>query len=201
MGPSLFDHVGARRGPLVHRAVLRPRRRRQLRRDRANRSIVGQYHPVHPPWRVPERTVFDHVGPRRAPLVHSILWNKIGEIDPSTGNVTEFNLPTSGSGPSGIASGPNGTVWFTEYNGNKIGRLDPSTGAVTEFNVPTTEGYPNAITTGPDGALWFTEETGKIGRLEPSTGQITEFNDPARYAGLDQITTGPDGGPLVHGVR
>jgi hypothetical protein len=38
--------------------------------------------------------------------------------------VTEFSAGiTAGSGPSGIAGGPDGNLWFTEYNGDRIGRI------------------------------------------------------------------------------
>ena len=50
--------------------------------------------------------------------------NKIGRIH-TGGAITEYPLPTNGS-PYGIASGPDGRVWFTEVIGNKIGALRPS---------------------------------------------------------------------------
>lgn len=69
---------------------------------------------------------------------------------------TVHSLPTSYSQPKGIASGPDGALWFTEYNTNKIGRISTS-GAITEYPVISAASYPYSITTGPDGALWFTE--------------------------------------------
>ena len=66
--------------------------------------------------------------------------------------------------PIGIVSGPDGNLWFTEFNGNQIGRI-------TQFVVPSLKSGPFGITPGPDGKIWFTEygltaKTGdKIGRL------------------------------------
>jgi streptogramin lyase len=37
--------------------------------------------------------------------------------------VTEFPLPTANSIPAGITAGPDGNLWFTEFNGNQIGRI------------------------------------------------------------------------------
>jgi hypothetical protein len=37
--------------------------------------------------------------------------------------ITEFSVPTAGSGPYGIASGPDGALWFTENSANNIGRI------------------------------------------------------------------------------
>jgi streptogramin lyase len=51
-------------------------------------------------------------------------------------NITEFALPGQGSQPYRITSGPDGNLWFTEYQGNKIGRITPA-GQITEFAVPT----------------------------------------------------------------
>ena len=55
--------------------------------------------------------------------------------------------------------GPDGALWFTEYDGNKIGRITTA-GAVTEFPIPTAGSQPSAMTVGPDGALWFIEDHG-----------------------------------------
>ena len=41
------------------------------------------------------------------------------------GAVTEFPLPTASAEPEGIASGPDGNLWFTEWVGNNIGRMAP----------------------------------------------------------------------------
>ena len=73
--------------------------------------------------------------------------------------ITEFPLPNAGSLPNGIAAGPDGNVWFTEYSGNRIGRITPA-GVITEFPVPTPASQPNGIIAGPDRNLWFTELTG-----------------------------------------
>src|SRR6201981_2202297 len=79
-------------------------------------------------------------------ILHSIttgpdgaLWfteftsNKIGRIPTTaaaanlqlaepTGLVTEFTVPSDGSGPHSITIGPDGALWFTEYYGSRIGR-------------------------------------------------------------------------------
>lgn len=48
--------------------------------------------------------------------------NKIGRIT-TTGLVTEFAVPSDGSGPHSITTGPDGALWFTEYYGSMVGRL------------------------------------------------------------------------------
>ena len=49
---------------------------------------------------------------------------KIGRIT-TLGVVGEYPVPTPGCAPTGIAAGPDGRVWFTEFLGNKIGALRP----------------------------------------------------------------------------
>jgi virginiamycin B lyase len=51
-----------------------------------------------------------------------IVGNKIGRIT-TAGAVTEFTIPSDGSGPHSITTGPDGALWFTEYYGNRVGRL------------------------------------------------------------------------------
>jgi len=83
----------------------------------------------------------------------------------AAGSITEFAVPTSNSGLEGIAAGPDGNLWFTEYAGNKIGRITPG-GTITEFPMPTARSRPEGITAGPDGNLWFIEFfANKIGRI------------------------------------
>ena len=102
-----------------------------------------------------------------------------------------YPLPTLNAVPFGIAAGPDGAVWFTEYRANKVGRITAA-GAVTEYPVPTANGVPEGIVTGSDGALWFTESSGnKIGRITTS-GAITEYALPTAGSGPSGITAGPE---------
>ena len=107
------------------------------------------------------------------------------------GVISEFPVPTSGSNLVAITAGPDGNLWFTEFNGDKIGRISPN-GTITEFPVPTANSRPNWITAGSDGNLWFTEQAGRIGRISPN-GTITEFPLPTSGSDPIGITAGPDG--------
>jgi virginiamycin B lyase len=107
---------------------------------------------------------------------------------------TDFPIPTPNSLPSGITTGPDGALWFTESGANKIGRITTA-GLVTEFPIPTANSEPSGITAGPDGALWFTESNGSnvnnIGRIT-TAGMITGFPLPPSLS-PNGITSGPDG--------
>ena len=86
----------------------------------------------------------------------------------TAGAIYEYPIPTAGSGPTGIAAGADGNLWFTEGSANKIGRITTA-GSFTEFPVPTPGSGLSDIAAGPDGNLWFTEASAnKIGRITTS---------------------------------
>ena len=113
---------------------------------------------------------------------------------PPTVSISEFSSGISnGSGPSGIAAGPDGNLWFTEVVG-RIARINTS-GTTTEFSSGISAGAsPSGITAGPDGNLWFTEANGnRIGRITP-TAMVTEFSSGISANSYPNgIAAGPDG--------
>jgi streptogramin lyase len=102
------------------------------------------------------------------------------------------------NGPTGIAAGPDGNLWFTEAGSpGAIGRITPAS-TVTEFGTGlTADSGLFGITAGPDGNLWFTEENspGRIGRITPGApNTITEFSTGLTVnSAPGGITAGPDG--------
>jgi streptogramin lyase len=95
--------------------------------------------------------------------------------------ITEFPLPSGSNAPAGIAGGPDGNLWFTEFSTNpKIGRITTA-GAITEFATPRPDATPAGIVMGPDGNIWFTQADfefgfeGYISRITPE-GDITQFS-------------------------
>jgi virginiamycin B lyase len=100
--------------------------------------------------------------------------NKLGRLDPNTGQFREYPLKTPDSGPHGLVADKEGNIWFTANYKGYIGKLDPKTGAVAEYKMPDQNAKdPHTPVFSPDGALWFTvEESNFIGRLDPHTGQI-----------------------------
>jgi streptogramin lyase len=114
--------------------------------------------------------------------------------------ITEYPIPTANAGPSGIAAGPHGDIWFTEDFGNKIGKVTGD-GKITEYPVPVSQyGHLSGITEGPDGNLWFTISrashgtiiSAQVGKITPD-GRVTEYAVPTASMGADDITEGPDG--------
>ncbi len=129
---------------------------------------------------------------------------KIGQIS-SAGAVREFPIP-SGETPTLLAKGPDGNLWFTEYDftcqqsasqvgtctskNGRIGKITPA-GVVTEYSSFAGDRLPTRFFKGPDGNLWFTEIAKQIGKITPS-GEIDESPIPVEGSRLRDITTGPD---------
>ena len=54
--------------------------------------------------------------------------NKIGRLDPKTGEVQEYPVPNQGTAAIHSAvPAPDGSVWLTEQGSNKLGHWDPAT--------------------------------------------------------------------------
>ena len=101
-------------------------------------------------------------------------YNVLGRINPKTGEVKEFPLPTATTGPHGITVDKRGQVWYTGNRSALVGRLDPKTGQVVEFKMPDPAVRdPHTPVFDGNGILWFTVQMGNyIGRLDPATGEV-----------------------------
>jgi streptogramin lyase len=95
--------------------------------------------------------------------------HKIGVLNPTSGEIKEFQPPTPNATPYGMVQDrKNGYIWFSDLNGNNITRFDPTTKEFIEYPIPTRAAAPRFIGIDPMGRVWFGEFfTGKIGVLDP----------------------------------
>ncbi len=113
--------------------------------------------------------------------------------------ITEFPLPSGGTGPYQIVAGSDGNLWFSLDGGGYIGRINPATDAITEFALPTANDTAWAMAAGPDGNVWFTDvnpatETDYIGMINLTTDTIAEYTlHSSELIALRGIVAGPDG--------
>ena len=121
----------------------------------------------------------------RAAKDGSIWWtgqlaNKLGRLDPKTGEMKEYPLKTPRTGPHGLAEDQDGNIWFTGNSSGLIGKLDPKTGNVTEYKMPDPAVKdPHTLNFDQNGILWFTAQVAnKIGRLDPQSGDIKLVTSP-----------------------
>ena len=112
-------------------------------------------------------------------------------VNASVGDSQQVAVLPPKSVPTGITTGPDGNLWFTNSGSGQIGKLDALTHQVSLVNLPNPGCKPVGITTGPDGNLWFTEEVdGKLGVMTTAGVLNNEFpvgNGPTA------IVTGSDG--------
>ncbi|MBS7646053.1 hypothetical protein KEJ44_08495, partial [Candidatus Bathyarchaeota archaeon] len=103
---------------------------------------------------------------------------KIGNLNPATGEVKEWNLPGSTKAWA-LASDTYGFIWFTDYADNHIGRLNPYTGEIILYRVPTSNSQPYGIAVDSIGGVWFAEHAqNRIGRFSPDSLTFEEFAKP-----------------------
>jgi virginiamycin B lyase len=128
-------------------------------------------------WSVPTKGAHPHdpaVGTDGALWFTEQMMNKIGRLDPATGDFKEYPLKVQNSGPHGLVADRDGNIWFTGNFTGYIGKLDPKTGAVTEYKMPDAKAEdPHTAVFDAQGTLWFTVQVGNfVGRLDPKTGKV-----------------------------
>lgn len=144
----------------------------------ANASAsVGELKVAIKEWTVPTKGAHPHdpaVGSDGALWFTEQMQNKIGRLDPATGNFKEYPLKTSDSGPHGLVADSSGNIWFTGNFAAYIGKLDPQSGAVTEYKIPDANAEdPHTPVFDSRGVLWFTLQVANmVGRLDPRSGKI-----------------------------
>lgn len=117
--------------------------------------------------------------------------------------LTEYSGPAANSGPDTITTGPDGNLWYTDYNYNaaNIGRITPS-GSVSEFPAGLSRPIGGSIITGPntddskhaDSVLWAYEDVNATNpvALEMTTDGVVTHTFPLPGANSSQFVLGPD---------
>ena len=115
--------------------------------------------------------------------------NKIGKLDPRTGEVQEYPVPNQGTAAIHSAvPAPDGSVWLTEQGSNKLGHWDPATGAITEYQDTYIAGKEGTVAGGSkhtlridsQGRIWATG--GPLTVFDPKTREFTQIKEiPSAY--------------------
>ncbi|HLX41533.1 MAG TPA: SMP-30/gluconolactonase/LRE family protein [Ktedonobacteraceae bacterium] len=126
---------------------------------------------------------------------HAAYALQVVHTSPDAHRIIQYNIPSPGSDPHDITTGPDGNLWFVDDGAGVVGNIGKITpqGQFTQYPVPDPYGGPWSITSGPGGDLWFTLiYDSQIASINPHTGKITLFNlPPQSYP--DDITAAPDG--------
>ena len=126
----------------------------------------------------------------------------IGVINPATRSlITEISqgLPAN-SHPSGIAAGPDGSIWFTESTTGNIGQIRLQTDVTRDSIIRTlavpknvvASPNPVGITAGPDGNMWFTDPGGAIGEVN-----LSQLPTPVVSAAPSSVVAGQAFGVVI----
>lgn len=132
------------------------------------------------------------------------LANQIGFLDPDTGEIREYKIPSAAALPKSDwkydpvkkeAPKPEDTynifsvgspgellvdsrdrIWFVQNLGNRVTMFDPETEKFIEYEVPTPGSQPYSLAVDGDQNIWFIERNAnKIGKLDIKAGKIFEY--------------------------
>jgi virginiamycin B lyase len=108
------------------------------------------------------------------------MTNRLGRVDPKSGQIREYPLKSPATGPHGLTEDKDGNIFFTGNHHALVGKLDPRTGAVTEYRMPDPKATdPHSLSFAQDGMLFFTlQQSNMIGRLDPRSGEIRLVTAP-----------------------
>lgn len=101
-----------------------------------------------------------------------------GRLDPRTARLEVFDAPR-GRGPYGIATAPDGSVYYASLAGNHIARVNLETGAATVLEPPTPQQGARRVWADSRGRIWVSEwNSGQLGMYDPGAGRWREWKLP-----------------------
>jgi virginiamycin B lyase len=101
-----------------------------------------------------------------------------GRLDPGTGAMQVWDAPR-GYGPYGIATTPDGDVYYASLAGNHIARIDVETGAATVIEPPTKDQGARRVWSDSKGRIWVSEwNSGNVSRYDPKSRQWKAWKLP-----------------------
>lgn len=122
---------------------------------------------------------------------NGVLWftgqnGVYGRLDPAGGEMEVFDAPR-GRGPYGIATAPDGSVYYASLAGSYVGRIDLETGAATVLEPPTPGQGARRVWPDSQGRIWVSEwNAGQLAVYDPNTDSWREWrlpgDNPSAYA-------------------
>lgn len=101
--------------------------------------------------------------------------------------ITEYDLPGPSSFPHDAVVGPDGFIWYNDFQRALVGRLDPKSGQTKEWKLPILRpGYPEGLLTikiDRDGNAWIPRffQGCTLVRMNTKTEQFTSWTVPPKY--------------------
>ncbi|HET7575850.1 MAG TPA: SMP-30/gluconolactonase/LRE family protein [Sphingomicrobium sp.] len=94
-----------------------------------------------------------------------------GRLDPDAGEIRMFKDP-DGRGPYGIASTPDGEIYYVSLAGSHLAKIDRKSGAAQIIEPPTADEGTRRVWADSKGDLWVSGwNSGQLSRYSPNTGE------------------------------
>jgi virginiamycin B lyase len=101
-----------------------------------------------------------------------------GRLDPKSGDMQVWDAPR-GRGPYGIATTPDGDVYYASLAGSHIARVDLDTGAATIIEPPTKDQGARRVWSDSKGRIWVSEwNSGNVSRYDPKAREWKAWRLP-----------------------
>jgi streptogramin lyase len=105
---------------------------------------------------------------------------------------------TAGADTNFLAAGPDGNVWFSDFDSGDVGSIVPGTGAITHYSIPssTTNGgaEAEAIVAGPSDTMYFAEfNSNAIGSISTTAAATLGAAAPITETDLTTTNANPRG--------
>lgn len=110
-----------------------------------------------------------------------------GWFDPKVNHMQVFDAPR-GTGPYGIATTPDGVVYYASLAGSYIARVNLQTGAATVLDPPTARQGARRVWADRHSRIWVSEwNAGQVALYDPGSGQWREWRLPGKNPGAYAI--------------
>jgi virginiamycin B lyase len=166
------------------------------------------FHRAYPNWKTPDWKVMPDPGlGNRLPGDHGhfmygvavdskgtgywadLAGGNIGEMDPKTGDVKLYPVPSPNAGPRRINMNEKDELWFGENFAFKIGMFDTNTKQFKEWDDPTPWNAVYDAVSDKTGYVWAAGwTTGLVSRLNPKTGELIQYLLPGFNAEIRQVS-------------
>ena len=101
-----------------------------------------------------------------------------GRLDPRTARLDVFDAPR-GRGPYGIATAPDGSVYYASLAGSHIARINLENGAATVIEPPTRDQGARRVWADSQGRIWVSYwNAARIGVYDPGNSRWREWRTP-----------------------
>jgi virginiamycin B lyase len=122
-------------------------------------------------WKLPEDTGYANLNTatfdKRGRIWFTGQSGIYGRLDPKTEEMKVWKAP-KGRGPYGIATAPNGDVYYVSLAGSFLGKVDLDSGETTVIEPPTPGQGARRVWADSKGNLWISEwNSGQLSRYNP----------------------------------